>query len=307
MTVPDESWTGLWPEGLAPVEVRVWDAHGQVPDGAGLVVLPFLDPRPCLARLRCLPDLSVVQTLSAGYDDVLRHLPEGVTLCTAGGVHDASTAELAVGLMLASLRGLDTAVRRGLDGLWRSGPHLSLADRRVLVVGATGGIGSALVARLDAFEVAITRVASRPRDDLRGRVHGVADLSRLLPHHDIVVLACPLTPATRGLFDAAALAAMPDGALLVNVARGPVVVTEALVAEVARGRLRAALDVTDPEPLPPGHPLWHLPGALVTPHLGGNTSAFPARARRLLREQFERYGAGLPLRHVVVDRGIPVR
>ncbi len=130
-------------------------------------------------------------------------------------------------------------------------------------------------------------------------MHGVDELPALLPAHDVVVLAVPLTDATRGVVDAAFLAALPDGALLVNVARGPVVVTDALVAEVTSGRLLAALDVTDPEPLPTDHPLWRAPGVLISPHVGGDTTAFPPRARRLLREQFDRWAAGEPLANVV--------
>jgi phosphoglycerate dehydrogenase-like enzyme len=144
-------------------------------------------------------------------------------------------------------------------------------------------------------------VATRARDDDRGHVHGADELAGLLPAHDVVILATPLTDATRGLVDAAFLAALPDGALVVNVARGAVVDTAALVREVSSGRLRAALDVTDPEPLPADHVLWTLPGALVSPHVGGDTSAFPPRARALLRDQFERYAAGRPLRNVVAE------
>ncbi|MGZ4651107.1 MAG: NAD(P)-dependent oxidoreductase, partial [Kineosporiaceae bacterium] len=135
----------------------------------------------------------------------------------------------------------------------------------------------------------------------RGHVHAAGELADLLPRHEVVVLAAPLTDATRGMVDARFLAAMPDGALLVNVSRGPVVVTEALLAELASGRLLAALDVTDPEPLPPDHPLWRAPNVLISPHVGGDTTAFPPRARALLRDQLERYAAGRPLRNVVVS------
>src|SRR3954451_22890918 len=174
-----------------------------------------------------------------------------------------------------------------------------------LVLGV-GGIGSAIISRLRPFEVSITRVGTRARDDENGHVHGVDELSALLPHHDVVVLAAPLTDATRGLVDAGFLAAMPDGALLVNVSRGPVVVTDALLAELSSGRLRAGLDVTDPEPLPPDHPLWRAPNVLISPHVGGDTSAFPPRARALLKDQLERFAAGRDLRNVVPrlrDRG----
>ena len=130
-------------------------------------------------------------------------------------------------------------------------------------------------------------------------MHADTELHDLLPRHEVVVLACPLTERTRGMVDAEFLARMPDGALLVNVARGGVVVTDALVSELASGRLLAALDVTDPEPLPPGHPLWSLPNVLISPHVGGDTTAFPPRARALLKDQFERFVDGRPLRNVV--------
>jgi phosphoglycerate dehydrogenase-like enzyme len=229
---------------------------------------------------------------------VLPHLPPGVTLCNAGGVHDASTAELAVGLILARLRRLDDAARAQAEARWTHGRYDALADRTVLVVGY-GGVGTAIAARLDPFEVETIRVARRARPGADPAVHGMAELDALLPRADVVVLACPLTPETRGLVDAPFLARMRDGALLVNVARGPVVDTDALLAELVSGRLRAALDVTDPEPLPPDHPLWRAPGVLISPHVGGNTSAFLPRARRLVGAQVRRWAAGEPLRHVV--------
>jgi phosphoglycerate dehydrogenase-like enzyme len=306
VTVPDERWLGLWrdspqPAGSEPVEVGVWSMDEDLPAGArrpGFVVLPYLDARRALPRLGSLRGLEVVQSLTAGYDHVLPHLPAGVTLCTAAGVHDASTAELAVGLAIAGLRGIGEFARAQVDGAWRAGTRPALADRRVLLIGA-GSVGAAIADRLAPFEVTVTRVASRARDDARGHLHGTGELALLLPEHDVVVLAVPLTDATRGLVDAAFLAAMPDGALLVNVARGPVVVTDALLVEVSTGRLLAALDVTDPEPLPPEHPLWRAPGLLISPHVGGDTTAFPPRARRLLRSQLERWVAGQPLANVV--------
>jgi phosphoglycerate dehydrogenase-like enzyme len=170
----------------------------------------------------------------------------------------------------------------------------------VLVIGY-GSVGRAVVQRLLPFEVEVTAVASRARegDDLVAAVHGGDELPQLLPRHDVVIVIVPLSEATRGLVDATFLAAMPDGALLVNVARGPVVDTDALLAETSSGRLLAALDVTDPEPLPPDHPLWTSPGVLVSPHVGGATSAFRPRAVRLLRGQLRAYAAGEPLRNVV--------
>jgi phosphoglycerate dehydrogenase-like enzyme len=298
VTVPDERWLGLWPPGQAPVEVVLWDLVGPAPVDPSLVVTPYLDSGDCLRSLGRVPSLRVVQTLTAGYEGVLPHLPPGVLLCNAAGVHDASTAELAVGLAIAGLRGLGDSARAQPAGQWLHTTRPSLADRSVLLLGA-GGVGAAVARRLAGFEVRLTRVASRDRVDELGRVHAVSQLPQLLPDHDVVILTLPLVEATRGLVDAAFLAAMPDGALLVNVARGPIVVTDALVAELTAGRLSAALDVTDPEPLPPGHPLWSAPNVLISPHVGGDTSAFPPRARALLRDQFGRFAAGEPLANLI--------
>jgi phosphoglycerate dehydrogenase-like enzyme len=298
VTVPDGRWTGLWPQGRAPVEVTVWDVVGPPPVDPSLVVLPYLNAGPTLGWLARLPSLRVVQTLTAGYDGILAALPAGVRLCNAAGVHDASTAELAVGLTIAGLRDLGEFARAQLGGQWLSGTRPTLADRSVLLIGA-GSVGSAIARRLAPFEVRLTRVARRARDDDAGHVHPVSELPQLLPHHEVVILVLPLSESTRGLVDADFLAAMPDGALLVNVARGPIVSTDALVAQLRTGRLRAALDVTDPEPLPPGHPLWATPHTLISPHVGGDSTAFPPRARALLREQFDRFAAGRPLANVV--------
>ncbi len=168
----------------------------------------------------------------------------------------------------------------------------ALADKSVLIVGY-GSIGAAVEDRLASFECArVARVARSARTTGRGPVHALADLPALLPEADVVVLSTPLTPATRHLADAGFLARMKDGALLVNIARGPVVDTNALLKEVESGRITAALDVTDPEPLPAGHPLWHAPGVLISPHVGGSTSAFMPRAKRLIAGQLRRFAAG---------------
>lgn len=263
-------------------------------DRVAFYVPTYMGPASDLELMARMPNLQVVQLLTAGYDNALRHLPRGVTLCNAGGVHDASTSELAVGLMLASLRGLDDFARAMPGGSWVYARRESLADKRVLVIGA-GGVGRAIQRRLAPFEVDVT-VAGRSE---RPGVVAAADVGVLLPVMDIVVLAVPLSEDTRGLVDDAFLSRMRDGALLVNVARGAVVDTDALVRHVSAGRLRAALDVTDPEPLPSGHPLWTLPGVLISPHVGGNTTAFLPRARRLVAAQLARFAAGEPLASVV--------
>jgi phosphoglycerate dehydrogenase-like enzyme len=296
----DPARLGPVPDG---VRLRVWDLGAPLEDPAeiSVVVPPYLGPPDWGPRLAELPGLRLVQTLTAGYDGVLDLLPPGVALAHAVGVHDTSTAELAVALAVGSLRGVPEAVRAAADGAWQPAQHRSLADRRVLVVGF-GGVGRAVARRLLAFEAHVTAVASRARSDaeLGLPVHAIDDLAGLLADHDVVILTVPLTDATRHLVDAAFLAALPDGALVVNVARGAVVDTAALVTEVASGRLTAALDVTDPEPLPPEHPLWRLPGALVTPHVGGATSAFAPRAARMLADLLQRLSTGRRPRGIVV-------
>jgi phosphoglycerate dehydrogenase-like enzyme len=250
---------------------------------------------PLLSRM---PKLRTVQTLTAGMDDVLPHVPPGVQACNARGLHDASTAELGVTLILAALRGIPRFVRLQDQHRWNQEFHDSLADRQVLIIGY-GSIGAALEARLRAFECTVTRVARRARESAYGPVRALDALPSLLPQADVVVLLTPLTEQTRHLVDKEFLQAMRDGALLVNIARGGVVDTEALLSEVQSGRLRAALDVTDPEPLPAGHPLWDAPGVLITPHVGGPSSAFRPRALRTLRAQLVRLCAGEPLDNVV--------
>lgn len=302
VTLPGQEWV----DAVGPVsglELAVWEMDGP-PDRAEevrVVVPPYIGAGPRLSRLAEVPHLELVQLLTAGYDDVLRALPEGVRLANATGVHDASTAELAVALTLASLRDLPDFFAAQRDRTWLPSVfHEALADKRVLVLGY-GSIGRAVAARLTPFEVQVTAVASRARagDDLVRSVHGVDELATLLPDHDVVIVIVPLSEHTAGLVDDAFLSAMPDGALLVNVARGGVVDTDALVRHARAGRIRAALDVTDPEPLPPEHPLWSTPDVIVTPHVGGASTAFMPRAARLLQDQLSAYAAGRPLRNLV--------
>jgi phosphoglycerate dehydrogenase-like enzyme len=299
--LPYDAWRSelALPAGL---DVEVWDGAADPPASVRDVrfyVLPYMaGPEPARLMSR-MSSLQVVQTLTAGVDDVRPQVPAGVTLCNARGVHDASTAELVLALVLASLRGIPDFVRDAAHGGWDGRRRDALADRTVLVVGY-GSVGQAVERRLLPFECEVLRVARTAREGPDGqRVAGLDELPALLPEADVVVLTVPMTDETRGLVDAAFLARLRDGALLVNAARGPVVRTDDLVAEVGAGRLRAALDVTDPEPLPPGHPLWSAPGVLISPHVGGNTSAFLPRAARLVEAQLRRWAAGEPLAHVV--------
>ncbi|WP_406092245.1 2-hydroxyacid dehydrogenase [Streptomyces sp. NBC_01013] len=295
------------PEGL---NYRFWDGGQDFPaDPAhcAFYVVPYMKgPAVAVRPLGGMSGVQVVQTLSAGIDHVepgLGLLPSGVRLCNAKGVHEASTAELTLALILASLRGFPGFVHGQDKEEWRSGFYPALADKSVLIVGY-GSIGSAIEDRLAPFECArVARVARSARTTARGPVHTLDDLPALLPEAEIVILSTPLNPSTQGLVGADFLAAMPDGALLVNVARGGVVDTKALLTELESGRLRAALDVTDPEPLPSGHPLWHAPNVLITPHVGGSTSAFLPRAKRLLAGQLSRFAAGEPVRNLVRTTG----
>ncbi|WP_219501076.1 2-hydroxyacid dehydrogenase [Nonomuraea ceibae] len=284
---------------LPGVACSVYDGTGPEPDGIEdvevwippLVTVP--DVPGTLARMR---SLRLVQTVTAGVDAYRPHLPEGAVLCNARGVHDAGTAEWAVGAMIAVLRefpGFTDAQRRGE---WTYRHTGALADSTVLIVGY-GSIGQALERRLDGFEVEVVRVARSAREG----VHGMAELPALLPGADVVVLLVPATPDTAGMADAAFLSRMKDGAVLVNAARGGVVDTDALLAELKSGRLRAALDVTAPEPLPAGHPLWSAPGVFITPHVAGSTPASDRRMLRLIRAQLTRYLAGEPLDNVITD------
>jgi len=301
ISLPDREWIDL----VGPVqgvEIVQWDLAEEPPrqDELSFVVPPYLGSPPW-QRLGLLPGLRVVQLLTAGYDDVLAALPAGVQLANASGVHDASTAELAVTLTLSSLRGIPEFVAAQGRSQWLPAEYRpALADKKVLILGY-GGIGVAIARRLSGFEVTLTAVASRARvgDELVASVHGVDELPSLLPEHDVVIVILPLSDATEGLVDRDFLASMGDGSLLVNVSRGKVVDTRALVEAVRSGRIRAALDVTDPEPLPADHPLWQMPGVLISPHVGGATSAFAPRALTLLREQIAAFAGERPLRNVV--------
>jgi len=244
--------------------------------------------------LRRMSRLEVVQTLTAGVDHIRGEVPDGVLLCNGRGIHNASTAELALTLTLASLRGVPGFVDDQREGRWNQGWRESLADKTVMILGY-GDIGRDIERRLVPFEVDVVRVARSPRDG----VHAIAEVPVLLPEVDVVILVVPGTSETRGLVDSAFLGRMRQGALLVNVARGPVVVTDDLVDALTTGQVRAALDVTDPEPLPDAHPLWSAPGVLVTPHVGGATPAMWPRAYRLVAEQLHRFAHGEQLANVM--------
>ena len=305
------SWLPSFPEQVqlvplsfgdtAPVEIDFW-----IPP----LYRKFAEPQ--FARLR---GVKVVQSLLAGVDWMLPLLPAGVTLCDGQGLHDMPVAEWVVGGILGAIKQFpefrDQQHQQFWDGQLIGGKFASdlepppyrilgeeLGGKKVLIVGY-GGIGAAIEARLAGFDVEVVRVAR----SARAGVAAIAEMPQLLPQADVVVLIVPLTTETRGMFDAAMLGRMKRGAILVNAARGPVVVTDALVEALNAGHIRAVLDVTDPEPLPKGHPLWSAPNCFITPHVAGSTPGFFIRGYRFAAEQTSRYLAGELLRNIVNAHG----
>ncbi|MEJ1154348.1 2-hydroxyacid dehydrogenase [Microbacterium marmarense] len=300
VTVPSDRLAtdlGVMPDG---VELQVWAMDSPAPaQRIDLVVPPYMSMSNMLSRLEGV-EVGLVQSQSIGYDGVRDILPSGMRFANAASVHEASTAELAVGLVIAAQRGIPDFVRAQDQRRWMSHSAESLADRRVMLLGY-GGVGKAIAARLKPFEVDLFAVASSARVEEGMPVRAVEELPELLGDTEIVVISLPGGDATRGIVDDAFLSALPDGALVVNVGRGPLIDTDALVAHTSRGRIRAALDVTDPEPLPEGHPLWEQPGVLIAPHVGGNSSAMRPRIARLVRSQIERLAAGDEPLNIVID------
>jgi phosphoglycerate dehydrogenase-like enzyme len=284
-----------WPVGDAPpgLTATVYDGIMDPPAdvlGVELYVVPYQSNDTSLGLIGTLPALKSVQLLTAGYEHIIDLLPPGVELHNGAGLHDASTAEHAVALILAAQRELPRWALNQERHVWDRRFTRSLADSRVLIVGY-GNIGRAIEARLLPFETSVTKVAGRARRP--ENVHAADDLPQLLPNHDIVVLVVPDSPQTRGLIGAAELALLPDDALVVNVGRGSALDQTALIAE--NGRIRAALDVVRVEPLPTDDPLWSAPGVYITPHIAGGSAAFWPRAHRLVNAQLERWAAGEPL------------
>lgn len=286
-------------DGIDGIAVEVVDPDGGVPLPSSAADVEFYVPplfprEPAIAALAAMPSLRVVQTLTAGIDLLRPQIPAGAILCNAHGLHDASTAEWVVAVMLASIRKLPSFNIEQLAGRWSPAFASSLAGQTVLIVGY-GSIGRAVERRLTGFDVTIVKVARTGRADIRA----ASELPALLPLADVVVLLAPVTSETIGMVDARFLAAMKDGALLVNGARGTLVRTDDLCAELASGRLRAALDVTDPEPLPAGHRLWTMEHALITPHAAASTWLSVTTVLGFLREQVQRYLGNTPLVNVI--------
>ena len=255
----------------------------------------YMGGKPALELTKQMPNLKILQVPNAGYDDAIEYLRPGMTLCNGKSIHNDSTAELAVGLTIASLRGFPDFIRNQDKSDWVSGTFKSINDLKIGIVGF-GSIGTTIAKMLAGFAVEVVGFTQSGRDN----TIAISDLDKHLPSLDVVILILPLTKDSKHLFDARRLALMKDGALLVNVARGGVVATDALVKELNSGRITAALDVTDPEPLPKDHPLWRAKGVLISPHVGGNTTAFESRARRLIESQLNLLAENKPLNNVIV-------
>jgi phosphoglycerate dehydrogenase-like enzyme len=297
MKIMWSQWADLKvPEGMthAPTD-------GIAPFAEDLESIEFFVPRymggpAAISMIGQMKSLKVIQSPNAGVDDLLAVLPKGVTLCNAAGVHDASTAELAVALSIASRRGFADFARNQVAGTWVHERKPSLTDSNIAIVGF-GNIGKMIASMLKPFDVTVSAFSNSGRD-------GSFTMDRfdaMLPTFDVVILIVPLNPGTRHFMNANRLRAMKDGAALVNVARGPVVDTDALINELKTGRITAGLDVTDPEPLPDGHQLWSAPNVIITPHVGGDSQAFIPRGRKLVEEQAERFATGAPLLHIVAQ------
>ncbi|CAM4387466.1 2-hydroxyacid dehydrogenase [Nocardia ninae] len=280
-------------DGIQPLR---YEAGEPLPEGAehAEVLVPKFLSRADTVDLTQLPKLRLVQMMTAGAEGWISRLPDGVRLSTGRGAHGGSSAEWVMAALLHIYRELGGFADAQRAQQWTFHQTGTLVGKRILVVGA-GDLAAELVRRLDGFDTEVTLVGTRARDG----VHGVDELPDLLPGKNVVVLTVPVTSRTTGMVDAAFLAAMDDNAILVNIARGPVVRTDALLAELQSGRLRAALDVTDPEPLPPGHPLWTAPNLLLTPHVGGNSTGSYERGYAVVRAEIARFVAGAEPKNLV--------
>jgi phosphoglycerate dehydrogenase-like enzyme len=271
------------------------ETDGFVPSAAQLDEIEFYVPSYMggLKTIEIIPQMKNLKTVhynQAGYEDILPHIPEGITLCNGTGLHDVSTSELAIGLAIASRRGFAEFMDNQKKGIWHRTRKPALADAHVGIVGY-GHIGKRIASLLEMFETTVTAFTRSGND---GSLK-ISEFDDYLPKLDVIFLILPLTAESKNFMSAARLKKMKDGATLVNVARGAIVDTDALVAELHTGRITAGLDVTDPEPLPAGHPLWSAPNVIISPHVGGDSGAFEPRARKMVQEQLSRVAKNEPL------------
>lgn len=298
--VPDD--LGVKALGESPwLEAIRYEPDASWPPGgrdAEVVVVGYENAPAIGARFAELPGLRLVQTLNAGYEQWLPWVPAGVSLSNGRGAHGGSSAEWVVAALLSIFRELRSFGDQQAAGVWEHQTTETLIGKRVVILGA-GDLAVNLAARLTPFETEVTLVGRRAR----AGVHTLDRLADLLPSTDVLVAMLPADASTYRLVNEDVLAKLPDGAVVVNAGRGGAVHTDALLAELTAGRLRAALDVTDPEPLPPGHPLWSAPGLLLTPHVAGSTEGAEERAWAVARSQIERYAEGGVSSNVVAGPG----
>jgi len=287
-------WT-QWNDLSIPQGMKLMQSDGFIPSTLQLADIEFYVPS-YMGDIRTLEviaemkNLKIVQYSQAGYDDILPHIPNNVILCNASGLHDVSTSELAIGLAIASRRGFTQFIDNQKKGLWHRQTKPTLADSHVGIVGY-GHIGKRIASLLEEFETKVTPFSRSGND---GAVK-ISEFDNFLPDLDVIILILPLTHESKHFINADRIKKMKDGATLINVARGAIVDTNALIAELHTGRITAGLDVTDPEPLPEGHPLWSAPNLIITPHVGGDSAAFDHRARKMVEEQLERLAQSKPL------------
>ena len=287
-------WT-QWSDLLIPKGMNHLPTDGFIPAESQLEDIEFYAPSymggiktfEVIAKMK---NLKTVHYSQAGYEDILPHIPSHVILCNASGLHDVSTSELAVGLTIASRRGFAEFMDNQKNGIWQRRRKPALADSHVGIIGY-GNIGKRIASLLEMFE---TKVTAFSRSGADGAVK-ISEFDNYLPDLDVIILILPLTKESKNFINADRIKKMKDGATLINLARGAIVDTDALVAELNTGRITAGLDVTDPEPLPKGHPLWSAPNLIITPHVGGDSAAFDPRARKMVQEQLARLAEKKPL------------
>lgn len=282
------------PDGFTKLTPSTFDLANEDLSKITFYVPQYMSGRAGYLPTQQMTNLQYFQVPNAGYDDALEFVRPGVTLCNARGVHDASTAELAVGLAIAMRRGLNDFVRAHETGEWLHERYTSLNDSKIAIVGY-GSIGQTLHKYLSVYEVDITGFSRSGKDGAKK----ISELDKYISSYDIIFLILPLNDESRNLFDATRLAKMKDGSLIINIARGPIINTDALIKELESRRIYAGLDVTDPEPLPADHPLWKAPNCLISPHVGGDSTAFSSRGKRLVEQQLARLAAGQKLINVV--------
>ena len=287
-------WT-QWNDLSIPQGMKLMQSDGFIPSALQLADIEFYVPSymgdiKTLEVIAEMKNLKIVHYSQAGYDDILPHIPHNVILCNASGLHDVSTSELAIGLAIASRRGFTQFIDNQRKGLWHRQTKPTLADSHVGIVGY-GHIGKRITLLLEKFETKVTPFSRSGND---GAVK-ISEFDNFLPDLDVIILILPLTHESKHFINADRIKKMKDGATLINVARGAIVDTNALIAELNTGRITAGLDVTDPEPLPEGHPLWSAPNLIITPHVGGDSAAFEPRARKMVEEQLNRLAQNKPL------------